>query len=285
MVALLSMVGSRKGLLHYLYLDNDFRFSPLLAPYLNYTLTGTLHHPPEMLGQVFTRLDDLKKLDGIFCVGENQVAFVKNIVRHERVWFVPHGVNVDFFSPADLPQPDQPSCLFVGSMLRDFDLLRKVILELHKKFTDLVVTVVVAREKQSLFLDLPGIRILSGITDIQLRDEYRKASLLLLPLTNCTANNSVLEAISCGLPVVTNDVGGIRGYLDQDCSILCRKSDVEDMVGATIELLSNEDLLSGMRLAARKRALLFSWEEVRTQALDIFKTFFSLDFEVPSGEK
>jgi len=53
MIALLSMLKRPGGLLHYLYLDNDLRLAPLWASRLNYRLTGTLHHPPEMLDDVF----------------------------------------------------------------------------------------------------------------------------------------------------------------------------------------------------------------------------------------
>lgn len=277
LTAFLAMLKQPGGLLHYLYLDNDFCLSPLWASHLNYRLTGTLHHPPEILEDVFRRPSDLKKLDGIFCVGENQVNAVKTIVGHERVWFLPHGVDVNFFTPHHVPFAAQLSCLFVGEMLRDFDVLRQVIVRLQAQRKDVSFTIIVWPEKQSLFAGLPGVRVLSNITDAQLCDEYRKATLLLLPLTNCTANNSILEAISCGLPVVSTDVGGIRGYLDDSCSVLCSKGDVNQLVATVDGLLSDTTLLAEMKIAARKRALAFSWDNVAAQALSIFKTHFDVE--------
>lgn len=58
---------------------------------------------------------------------------------------------------------------------------------------------------------------------------YRQADLLALPLKDCTANNSILEAMACGLSVVTTDIGGIRDYVDDTCALLSARGDAEEM--------------------------------------------------------
>jgi len=65
--------------------------------------------------------------------------------------------------------------------------------------------------------------------------------------------------------------------LDNSCSALCRKGDADEMAAAVERLLDNDVLLAEMRTAARKRALVFSWENVAAQALSIFNTQFDFD--------
>ena len=51
-----------------------------------------------------------------------------------------------------------------------------------------------------------------NVSDEKLRDFYQKSYLLLMPMESCSANNSLVEALACGLPVVTTAIGGIEDY-------------------------------------------------------------------------
>lgn len=73
--------------------------------------------------------------------------------------------------------------------------------------------------------DLPNTELLPGISDEQLRDEYRRAHALFLPLQLSTANNVVLEAMSCGTPVVSTPIGGMPEYVSADAGILVAPGD------------------------------------------------------------
>ncbi len=96
---------------------------------------------------------------------------------------------------------------------------------------------VVTPERNRPMLEGAEVEIFSGIDDSQLRDKYRTASLAVLPLQDCTANNSALEAMSCGLPIVVSDIGGIRDYVTEDFGVFCNPGNAYEMANAVMVLL------------------------------------------------
>jgi glycosyltransferase involved in cell wall biosynthesis len=117
---------------------------------------------------------------------------------------------------------------------------------------------------------VPDLTILSGISDEELRNEYQRATLLLLPITDCTANNAILEGLACGLPVVTTQVGGIRGYVDDSCAFLCGPGKLSEIVDSVLALFSDRELLLRMSESARVKSLEYSWPVIAETTNQIY---------------
>ncbi|MCZ8145429.1 GT4 family glycosyltransferase PelF [Flavobacterium sp.] len=66
---------------------------------------------------------------------------------------------------------------------------------------------------------------------------------------------TVLESMSCGIPVVATDVGGVTEALDSSCGRVCKPKDHIAIGNSVIELLQNEALRKQMGVAARQRVL------------------------------
>jgi glycosyltransferase involved in cell wall biosynthesis len=83
---------------------------------------------------------------------------------------------------------------------------------------------------------------------------------------------TVLEAMACGTPVVATKLGGIRHVLsDGEDSLLVDPSVPEELGGAILKLLSNEELARS--IADRGFQLIrerFSWESIARQTLDFY---------------
>jgi N-acetyl-alpha-D-glucosaminyl L-malate synthase BshA len=92
------------------------------------------------------------------------------------------------------------------------------------------------------------------------------SDLFLMPSASETFGLAALEAMSCGVPVISSDVGGLPELnTDGETGFVCKLGDVDAMADRAIALLSNDDLLARMRLAARARAEQFEQDVVVAQ--------------------
>lgn len=77
---------------------------------------------------------------------------------------------------------------------------------------------------------------------------------------------AVLEAASCGIPVVSNRVGEIPYiWKENEEMMLCNPGDDQEMADKVVRLLLNPDQAASLSLRARKKAEQFSWEAVKPQ--------------------
>ncbi len=82
--------------------------------------------------------------------------------------------------------------------------------------------------------------------------------LYLLPSKSESFGVSALEALSCGLPVIGTNVGGLNEVVAHGlCGFLYSPDDVEKMSVSAIELLTDKTKFEKFSLNARKRALDF----------------------------
>jgi glycosyltransferase involved in cell wall biosynthesis len=81
-----------------------------------------------------------------------------------------------------------------------------------------------------------------------------------MPLLEATANNAILEGLSCGLPIVVTNVGAVRDYVSSACGMLAPPHQSRPMAEAVIDILNDEPARAVMSSNCREWALQFSWE-------------------------
>ncbi len=268
---------TNKTIYHFIYGENDFRYTGLVRKIKKTNkIMCTYHQPPDVFAKIVKNKKHLKNLDAAIVVGTNQLNYFEDLVGKGRVYFVPHGVDTDFFRPLNIGGNNKRGrnriCLFVGQWLRDFQCLREIIRLISKIDSDVKFEVISTENRVSELNGLNNLKSKSNLSDEDLLSSYHRADLLILPLTNCTANNSILEAMSSGLPVVTTDVGGVRDYLDESCAFLAPKGDAETIVKKVLLLLENEELRTQIGKAAREKALKeFDWRVITKKMLEVYK--------------
>lgn len=258
---------------HYFNAERDIRWLVKLKRKNDVKYIGTFHKPPFTLKQSITDTSYLKHLDAAICVGENQVDFIKEWLSLNQVIHIPHGVDTHFFSPNASNRSLEPHLLFVGQHLRDFETFNYCIPKIIEHLPQIRVTVVLKKEFADHIVKHKNIKVFSGLDDEALRAKYQAAHILFLPLLDATACNSLLEAMACGLPIITSNVGGVEGYLEGTGNILC--DGPEEFINQTVTLLSNKEQQTNIAQASRIKALSYRWEVVAEQVEQFYKTLVS----------
>lgn len=107
---------------------------------------------------------------------------------------------------------------------------------------------------------------------VMLSEIYASSSLFVFPSQTETFGNVVLESLSCGTPAIVARAGGVLEIVEHDkTGLLCQPGDPASFKDAIVRLLTDQDLLSSMRIAAREEAMRRSWDDVFEQLLNDYK--------------
>jgi len=97
----------------------------------------------------------------------------------------------------------------------------------------------------------------------QVEEVLSIADLFMIPSGSETFGLAALEAMSCSVPVISSDVGGLPEVnIQGETGFLCHLDDIDCMAENAVDILSNPELHERMSTNARKRAEMFNQELV-----------------------
>ncbi len=251
---------SRAALLHYLDGEHAAQFLPARRRSRARPATlVTYHQPPDVLARV-ARLDVARRFDCITVVAPEQEEFFRGQVGSTPVRLILHGIDTRYYHPAPRVEPSATvRCITVGHNYRDYGAVRAVA-ERLRSVTQLEFHVVSPRATG--VEDLPNVRCHRGLTDDELVRLYQRADILFLPLTKATANNSLLEGMACGLPVLSTSLPSIHAYTTRAAAILVERNNPDHLADALMYLVEHAWARNTMGAAARKKAEELDWRNI-----------------------
>jgi glycosyltransferase involved in cell wall biosynthesis len=219
--------------------------------------------------------DVCRAADGVVVVSADDQKVLLNHVPGVRTWIVENGVDPEVF--AFVPEPnrrDRNTILFLGtfSFFGNRDALRYICSEIlpavRRRIPGAVLKVVGERPPA---MGIDGVELLGAVPDVV--PYLQSARVLLAPLrTGSGTKLKILEAMACGLPFITTDLG-IEGLADAIPAGLVGR-DTEAIIEATVQILTDDDLARDLGRRGRQivesrytwersaRALELVWEEM-----------------------
>jgi UDP-glucose:(heptosyl)LPS alpha-1,3-glucosyltransferase len=196
----------------------------------------------------------------------------------QDVTVIPNGVDQGHFSPAVVARmrarcrqetkcsPEDFVLLLIGNDWNNKGL--GTMLEAFARCQDLPLRLlVVGHDREAPFRDharrlgfADRVEFLEPVGDV--RAFYAAADILVAPSLEDSFNMPVLEAMSCGLPVVVSSRAGISDWLtrNQDSIVLEDPEDVEELAHAIRALARNPVRQSEISRNAVETAKRFSWD-------------------------
>ena len=112
-----------------------------------------------------------------------------------------------------------------------------------------------------------------SIPHAQLANHYRRANVVINPSFSESFGMSLIEAMSCEVPVVATRVGGMIEIVEEsNAGLLVEPGDALSLAEAILHLLANNDRREAMGRAGRQWVLdRFSWEKVVATLLDQYE--------------
>jgi len=216
-------------------------------------------------------------------------AMIVNGAQENKITIIPNGVDCDKYEPINnkearkkLELPiDRPIILSVGYRLerKGFHLLIDAVPEIKKQFPDILI-VIVGGEARWGEDYTPVIK--NRIKKNNIRDHvilagprppeelslwYSASDIFTLMTSREGSPNVVMEALSCGLPVVAPPVGGIPEILsDSNLGILLKERTAKSAANGVMEALSKK----WDRTLIRNITMNKSWQSVAKKVQKIF---------------
>jgi glycosyltransferase involved in cell wall biosynthesis len=103
---------------------------------------------------------------------------------------------------------------------------------------------------------------------------YNGAELLVYPSLYEGFGLPILEAMSCGTPVITSKISSMPEVAGK-AGLLIDPLDSDELAWAIYKLLTDTELKNRMRAAGLERAALFSWEKTAQQTLEVYEETYT----------
>lgn len=276
--------SARSALVHVAFVENNLRLLATRRRGRDARLVGTAHQGEAWWRSRHGHPELISRLDALIVLCRRQQAYFEDFLPG-GVHFIRHGVDTAFFRPAEAAadaEPERsPRCVFAGIWQRDLVMLGQAIDLALAQRPALRFDMVVPRRGRA-HPELQRIarhdRVTwhTGVSSETLRDVYRGARMLVLPLLDATANNTLLESMACGLPVVTTAVGGVEDYTDVSFATRLAPGDVDGLVAAMLRLA--DDPAEARARGAHARAFAerhLSWASAAGETLALYRALLS----------
>jgi glycosyltransferase involved in cell wall biosynthesis len=267
-------------IIHLAYLENSLGYISDNRDKIKAKVVATSHQPPSWWKMTNKNTKLLQCLDALVVLSMEAKEYFEQFIPG-KVFFIPHGIDTQFFSAQRklTNANEKKKCLFVGNWMRDFNAFVEIVNLVNKTIKNIEIDIVFPQqvdENHPLYalLKQNNINWYRNIDDNSLLTLYKKANVFLLPLLSCTANNALLEASSCEVPIVTNKCGGVTDYLNEQNVYLVNNNSAVQFLEKINFILdhSNADIV---KTNAKKQKDFvienFSWEKVASQMLKLYQ--------------
>lgn len=220
-----------------------------------------------------------KKYDEIILVDPSQKPyFLDSGVPDDRLSVIRNGVNAELFSPPVKRKEDGTiGFVYVGRLSLDkgVNILLDAFSEYHRENPDSSLTLIgegMLKNRIKDAVDDDSITWIGTLDHSKIPSVLQNMDAFVIPQNIGGLGLSVMEAMSCGLPVITTAIGETVRLLRKDEGILVRPHSVSDVVDAMRVLGDDRNLRQSMGKKCRQKVEnQYSWKNQIQQIEQVYE--------------
>jgi glycosyltransferase involved in cell wall biosynthesis len=202
------------------------------------------------------------------CCGQDELRREALAQDREKVHLIYHGIDIRRFKPPEGGVRNPRLVLSVGRFdpVKGFPVLIEACRLLREQGVPFECRMVGDGDEFAKVKDLvtrhkleSHVHLLGGLPQDQIIRHYQEASVFVLPCIEGDDGrhdglpNVVLEAMACGVPVVSTPIGAVREAVEDNVNgILCKPNSAEHLAEAIRRVLTQEDLRTRLGRNARE---------------------------------
>ena len=234
----------------------------------------------KILGPVFKSI--WTKASGLVACSGGLKQRAMKFMPYMHVDVIPNGVELDNYYPSNETRgkTDKIRLITSGrlSATKRVDMLIDAVEILQKKGYKIKFTIAGDGSLSDSLKQLvsqknldSNIEMLGRVEPTNMPELYRASDIYISATMQEGMSNSMLEALACGLPVVTTYCEGVEELITNN-GIVTKHAHADLLADAIRTLADNRDTLEQMSIAARKHAETFSWKNAADKYLGYYKT-------------
>ncbi len=238
-------------------------------------IIGTIHLPLSRWTK--EKLQTLGNLKAAVILYNEEASEFAQYIEPNQLHVTKYGIDTRFFCRDKNTVLNKRKILFVGHYLRDFDLLHETFYLIKKEIgNDFEFHFVIpSRHRQEKVLAVlsaeSNVFFHENLSDEELLKHYQTSYAMLMPMKDSGVNTAIMQALAIGLPIITNDAGGIKTYGGNSVFPIA-KSEAASLADLFFKYYENEDLRE--EISVRQRAFAeaeLDWAKIAEQHTLIYE--------------
>jgi D-inositol-3-phosphate glycosyltransferase len=257
----------------------------------------------EDTGRIYAEMELVAEADAVIALSEGDRQYLKYFYNapEAKIYIIPPGVDTDMFCPIDRNTAkehirvtrDGKIILFVGRIepLKGIDVLLYAIKIVKMRNPDMPICLCIvggdiSQPSLSWSKTLKELDALRKILNIEttvnfvgqqkqseLPYYYNAADAVVMPSHYESFGIAALEAMSCGVPVITTNVAGISSLIDKEHSSLVTSVNNPLLLASQIEhLLRHPEKREEMGMAIRNKISDLTWDNIARKVSAVYDT-------------
>jgi len=233
-------------------------------------------HAPKALKDFRTILESIEADGYVAC--SNYIAEKARKIVKRPVYTIYNGVDIKFFEPKKVKKENKLIILFMGALLmwKGFPYLLRAFKNIEKKIknAELWIAGIGVDEPKirsmAKSLGLKKVKFLGFVQQKQLPFIISKCDVFIVPSPEEAFGITIIEAMSCGKPVISTNASGPKEIITKDCGFLIKPSSSKAIEEAILNL-KNYDLIKMGEKARKRVENNFTWQHAVDSLMKVYR--------------